>query len=62
MSFRPRRLISASQGEDGTFTVEVGNYGGWKEPEAGHRGHGLALMNELMSVVQWKTSVRMLSG
>ena len=54
--------ISASQGEDGTFTVEVGNYGGWKEPEAGNRGHGLALMNELMSEVRWKTSVRMLSG
>jgi len=25
--------IAASQGEDGSFTVEVGNYGGWKEPE-----------------------------
>ena len=56
--------ISARQGEDGTFTVEVGNDGGWKEPEPGHRGHGLAMMNELMSevAVHPKTSIRMRSG
>ena len=33
-----------------------------KEPAAGRNGHGLALMNELMSEVRTKTSVRMLSG
>jgi anti-sigma regulatory factor (Ser/Thr protein kinase) len=56
--------ISASQGEDGTFTVEVGNYGGWKEPEAGHRGGGLTMMKELMSevTVRPSTSVRTVSG
>src|SRR4026208_2263282 len=25
--------IAASQGEDGSFPVDGGNYGGWKEPE-----------------------------
>jgi anti-sigma regulatory factor (Ser/Thr protein kinase) len=54
--------ISASQDEAGGFTVEVINYGPWKEPAAGHNGRGLAMMNELMSEVRTKTSVRMLSG
>jgi len=56
--------ISASRDEAGGFTVEVTNLGGWKEPDPGHHGRGLALMSELMSEVeiQTKTSVRMLSG
>jgi anti-sigma regulatory factor (Ser/Thr protein kinase) len=56
--------ISASQDEAGGFAVEVTNLGGWKEPDPGHHGRGLALMSELMSEVeiQTKTSVRMLSG
>ena len=56
--------ISASQDEAGCFTVEVTNLGGWKEPELGHKGHGLAMMSELMSevAIQTKTSIRMLSG
>ena len=56
--------ISASQDEAGAFTVEVTNLGGWKEPEAGHHGRGIAMMNELMSevAIQTKTSVRMLTG
>ena len=56
--------ISASQDEAGGFTVEVTNLGGWKEPEPGHDGRGLSMMNELMSavVIQTKTSVRMHSG
>lgn len=29
--------ISASQDQAGDFTVEVINYGAWKEPEAGHQ-------------------------
>jgi len=55
--------ISASRDEAGGFTVEVTNLGGWKEPDLGHHGRGLALMSELMSEVeiQTKTSVRMLS-
>ena len=56
--------ISASHDEAGGFAVEVTNLGGWKEPDPGHHGRGLALMSELMSEVeiQTKTSVRMLSG
>ena len=56
--------ISASQDDAGGFTVEVINHGAWKEPEAGHHGRGLAMMNELMSevAIQTKTSVRMISG
>lgn len=64
--------ISASQGEAGGFTVEVTNLGVWNEPEPGHDGHGLSLMSELMSEVEFelmsgiesetKTRVRMLSG
>jgi anti-sigma regulatory factor (Ser/Thr protein kinase) len=55
--------VSASQGEDGTFTVEVGNNGAWSEPEASH-GKGLTMMNELMAevTVRPRTIVRMLSG
>jgi anti-sigma regulatory factor (Ser/Thr protein kinase) len=55
--------ISASQNEAGAFTVEVTNLGGWKEPEPGHQGRGLAMMTDLMSEVsiQTKTSVRMCS-
>lgn len=56
--------ISANRAEAGGFTVEVTNLGGWKEPEAGHRGRGVAMMTELMSEVeiQAMTSVRMLTG
>ncbi len=56
--------ISATQDEAGGFTVEITNLGGWKEPEAGHHGRGLSMMNELMSevAIETKTSVRMLSG
>ena len=56
--------ISASQNEASGFTVEVINYGGWKEPEPGNVGRGLAVMTELMSevAIQTKTSVRMHSG
>jgi anti-sigma regulatory factor (Ser/Thr protein kinase) len=56
--------IAASQGEDGSFTVEVGNYGGWKEPEGWPPRGGLKMMNELMSevTVRPRTSVRMVSG
>ena len=54
--------ISASQDEDGGFTIEVTNRGGWKEPEPGHDGRGLALMTELMSEVGIHTRVRMRSG
>ena len=56
--------VSASQNEDGGFTVEVTNHGGWKEPEPGHEGRGLMMMNALMSevAVQTRTSVRMHRG
>ena len=54
--------VSASQDEAGDFTVEVTNLGGWKEPEPEQHGHGLSLMNELMSAVAIHTSVRMRSG
>jgi anti-sigma regulatory factor (Ser/Thr protein kinase) len=53
--------ISASQNEAGRFTVEVISHGPWKEPATGHNGHGLAMMNELMSEVRTKTSISMLS-
>jgi anti-sigma regulatory factor (Ser/Thr protein kinase) len=56
--------VSASQDQDGGFTVEVANHGPWKEPGVAHKGGGLVLMNELMSevAIQTKTRVRMLSG
>ena len=56
--------ISASQDQAGGFTVDVTNLGAWKEPAAGQKGRGLAMMTELMSdvAIQTKTSVRMLSG
>ena len=56
--------ISASQDQAGGFTVDVTNLGPWKEPEAGQKGRGLAMMNELMSeiAIQTKTRVRMVSG
>jgi anti-sigma regulatory factor (Ser/Thr protein kinase) len=56
--------VSATQGEDGAFTVEVGNDGAWNEPEASHHGKGLTMMNELMAevTVRPRTIVRMLSG
>ena len=55
--------ISASQDGAGGFTVEVANLGGWKKPEPGNVGHGLSVMNELMSevAIQTMTSVRMRS-
>ena len=60
---RPNSVsISASQDEAGGFSVEVTNYGPWKEPAADHTGHGLKMMNELMSEVRTLTTVRMLSG
>jgi anti-sigma regulatory factor (Ser/Thr protein kinase) len=54
--------VSACQDDDGSFTVEVTNHGGWKEPDLGHH-RGLLVMNELMSDVgiQTRTSVRMRS-
>ena len=56
--------VSARQDDDGAFTVEVTNHGGWKESSPGHHGYGLRMMNELMSDVgiQTRTSVRMRSG
>ena len=54
--------ITASQNDAGGFTVEIFNDGPWKEPAAGHNGHGLEMMNELMSEVRTKTSVHMRSG
>ena len=59
---RVAEILSASQDEAGRFTVEVINHGPWKEPVTGHNGHGLAMMNELMSEVRTKTSISMLSG
>jgi anti-sigma regulatory factor (Ser/Thr protein kinase) len=52
--------ISASQDQAGGFTIEVTNLGAWKEPELGHDGRGLVVMNELMSEVAIQTRVRML--
>ena len=56
--------VSARQDDDGSFTVEVTNHGGWKEPSPGHPGRGLQVMNHLMSHVgiQTRTSVRMRSS
>ena len=54
--------ISASQDEAGGFTVEVTNHGGWKEPEPGHPGRGMAMMADLMSDVTIRTNVRLRSG
>jgi anti-sigma regulatory factor (Ser/Thr protein kinase) len=54
--------VSASQDDDGSFTVEVTNHGGWKEPAPGHPGRGLQMMNHLMSHVGIQTSVRMRSN
>jgi anti-sigma regulatory factor (Ser/Thr protein kinase) len=56
--------VTASQGDDGGFIVEVTNHGGWREPKPGHTGRGLAMMRELMSevAIQPRTSVRMRSG
>ena len=55
--------VSACQNDDGGFAVEVTNRGGWKEPEPGHSGRGLAMMTDLMLDVeiQTNTHVRMLS-
>ena len=56
-------MVSAHQDDDGSFSVEVTNHGGWKEPEPGNRRGGLVIMNELMFSVgiQTKTSVLMRS-
>jgi anti-sigma regulatory factor (Ser/Thr protein kinase) len=56
--------VTASQGDDGGFIVEVTSHGGWREPEPGHTGRGLTMMRELMSevTIQPRTSVRMRSG
>ena len=53
--------VSATQSEDGGFTIEVINVGGWKQPQAEHAGRGLAMMTELMRDVAIHTRVRMLS-
>lgn len=53
--------VSARQDESGDFAVEVSNFGGWKEPEPGNSGRGLAMMTELMREVEIQTNVRMLS-
>lgn len=56
--------VTASHGDDGGFIIEVTNCGGWRKPEPGHTGRGLAMMRELMSevAIQTRTSVRMHSG
>ena len=56
--------VSASQDQTGGFTVDVTNLGPWRKPEVGHKGHGLAVMNQLMSdvAIETKTRVRMLTG
>lgn len=53
--------VSARQDESGDFAVEVSNFGGWREPEQGNSGRGLAMMTELMREVVIQTNVRMLS-
>ena len=54
--------VSAHQNEAGDFAIAVSNLGGWKkEPDLGTRGHGLAIMTELMREVEIQTHVRMLS-
>lgn len=54
--------VSATENEDGGFTVEVTNDGRWKEPEVGRTGRGFPMMVELMSEVGVRTSVRMRSA
>ena len=54
--------VSAVQDDDGSFTIEVTNHGGWKQPEPGHNGRGLMMMTELMADVGIRTNVRMRSG
>lgn len=54
--------VSAVQDDDGSFTVEVTNHGGWKQPKPGHNGRGLLMMTELMADVGIRTNVRMRSG
>ena len=56
--------VSATQDDDGSFTVEVTNHGGWKEPDPGHNGRGLMMMHHLMTDVgiKTKTSVLMRSS
>lgn len=54
--------VSASEDDDGGFTVEVTNHGRWKEPEPGRSGRGFPMMVELMSEVGVRTSVRMRSA
>lgn len=51
--------VSAVQEDDGTFSVEVTNHGGWTEPTPGHNGRGLLMMTQLMSDVGIRTTVRM---
>lgn len=50
--------VSACQDDDGIFTIEVTNDGGWKEPNPGHHGRGLLVMNHLMSDVGIQTTTR----
>jgi anti-sigma regulatory factor (Ser/Thr protein kinase) len=54
--------VSAVQDDDGSFTVEVTNHGGWKQPKRGRNGRGLLLITQLMADVGIRTSVRMRSG
>ena len=54
--------VSAVQDDDGSFTVEVTNHGGWKQPKPGRNGRGLLLITKLMADVGIRTSIRMRSG
>jgi anti-sigma regulatory factor (Ser/Thr protein kinase) len=53
--------VTASPDEGGGFVVEVTSHGGWKEPEPGHAGRGMAMMADLMSDVTIRTNVRLRS-
>lgn len=54
--------VTASLDEEGGFVVEVTNHGGWREPEPGHTGRGMAMMADLMSDVTIRTNVRLRTG
>jgi anti-sigma regulatory factor (Ser/Thr protein kinase) len=54
--------VSASENEDGGFTVDVTNHGRWKERQPGHNGRGFPMMVQLMPEVGVRTSVRMRSA
>ena len=54
--------VLANQADDGSFTIEVINHGGWKESNPAHHGGGVGLMmmRELMSEVGIRTSTSVL--